>query len=485
MKSVFILLAGLLTSFIGSTILKGETYMTQETKHSSAEAFAKAQSENSKILLHFYAEWCPTCVRQTKTIDSLKADPSLTGVNIFRVDFDSQADLKKAFQITTPSTFVALKGREELGRSNGKTSEKDLKEFIAASFSERKGDSDKKIPAEKQNQIEAAIQKLRSSKLLSQALKEGETAPDFELKDDKGKSVKLYQLLQRGPVVLSFYRGGWCPYCNLQLREYQQKISLYKALGAQVVAISPDKPDLEIKTAKENELKFSVLSDENNRVAKSFGIAYALEEDLKTIYKDLGINLEAAQGNREWTLPAPATFVIGKDKKIYFAFVDADYRKRAETTQILKAIREKELRARLSAEEYAVAVEGKTERAFHNRYWDKKEPGIYVDIVSGEPLFSSLDKFDSGTGWPSFTKPIEVKKINEKEDSSFGMRRTEVESAAGSHLGHVFNDGPADKGGMRYCIYSASLKFISLKNLDTEGYGEYEKDFSNKKTDQK
>ena len=115
-----------------------------------------------------------------------------------------------------------------------------------------------------------------------------------------------------------------------------------------------------------------------------------------------------------------------------------------------------------------------TEPAFKNKYWDNKEPGIYVDVVSGEPLFSSQDKFDSGTGWPSFTKPIEPAHVTEKADHKLGMERTEVRSKHGdSHLGHVFNDGPAEKGGMRYCINSASLRFIHKNDLEKEGYGEY------------
>ena len=115
-----------------------------------------------------------------------------------------------------------------------------------------------------------------------------------------------------------------------------------------------------------------------------------------------------------------------------------------------------------------------TEPAFHNEFWDNHKPGIYVDIVSGKPLFSSLDKFDSGCGWPSFTKPLTSTDVVEHTDNSYGMDRTEVRStAADSHLGHVFDDGPADKGGLRYCINSASLKFIPVEEMEKAGYGQY------------
>jgi peptide-methionine (R)-S-oxide reductase len=130
--------------------------------------------------------------------------------------------------------------------------------------------------------------------------------------------------------------------------------------------------------------------------------------------------------------------------------------------------------SRLSPEEFQVTQRNATERPFENAYWDHDEPGIYVDIVSGEPLFSSLDKFDSSCGWPSFTKPVEADNIEERVDGSLGMSRTEVRSNHGdSHLGHVFDDGPKDAGGLRYCINSASLRFIPLDELESAGYGKY------------
>jgi len=135
----------------------------------------------------------------------------------------------------------------------------------------------------------------------------------------------------------------------------------------------------------------------------------------------------------------------------------------------------------LSPEQYRVTQKDGTERPFTGEYWDKKEPGLYVDVVSGEPLFASVDKFDSGSGWPSFTKPVDAENVVEISDRSYGMVRTEVRSMHGdSHLGHVFPDGPRDAGGLRYCINSASLRFVPVDELESEGLGHYVKLFVNK-----
>ena len=139
---------------------------------------------------------------------------------------------------------------------------------------------------------------------------------------------------------------------------------------------------------------------------------------------------------------------------------------------------DEELKEKLTDEEYRVTQKSATERPFTSEYNDYDKEGIYVDIVTGEPLFSSKDKYDAGCGWPSFTKPIEKQNVVEKSDRTLGMRRTEVKSKSGdSHLGHVFPDGPRDKGGLRYCINGVALKFIAKEDLEKEGYEEYKKIF--------
>lgn len=140
------------------------------------------------------------------------------------------------------------------------------------------------------------------------------------------------------------------------------------------------------------------------------------------------------------------------------------------------------LKKRLTPEQFRVTCEAGTEPPFRNAYWNEHRAGLYVDVITGEPLFTSLDKFESGTGWPSFTKPVTKENVTEHTDRAFGMARTEVRSkSSDAHLGHVFDDGPSDKGGMRYCMNSASLRFIPVEKLEAEGYGKYRALFEAKK----
>ncbi|MCM1971281.1 MULTISPECIES: peroxiredoxin-like family protein [unclassified Streptomyces] len=175
----------------------------------------------------------------------------------------------------------------------------------------------------------------------ARAVKAGDTAPAFTLPDQTGRKVSLAESLARGSVVLTFYRGGWCPYCNLQLRSYQQSLGEFRALGAQLIAISPQTPDHSLSTAEKNELEFSVLSDEGNTTARAFGLLFEVDEAMRETYLQVGSDPLAYNGGdrRSWELPAPATYVINPDGRILFAQVHGDYRRRTEPAEIIQALR--------------------------------------------------------------------------------------------------------------------------------------------------
>jgi len=167
----------------------------------------------------------------------------------------------------------------------------------------------------------------------------GAPAPDFTLPDALGRPVALSQALRGGPAVVTFYRGGWCPYCNIQLRAYQQALPEIAALGGRLFAISPQQPDASLSTAEKNALTFDVLSDAGNKVARAFGLVYALPEELRDALRSNGKALPGINGDDSWELPLTGTFVVGRNGRIALAWVDTDYRKRLAPEEIIAALR--------------------------------------------------------------------------------------------------------------------------------------------------
>ena len=176
---------------------------------------------------------------------------------------------------------------------------------------------------------------LKATGIESHALQVGDAAPDVTLPDALGRPVRLAELWLRGPLVLIFYRGGWCPYCNLELRAWQQHRDALAALGASLVAISPQTPDNSLSTAEKNELAYPVLSDSALSAANGFGVAFEMPQPLIDLYRKGGNDLPVLNGNGKWVLPLPATYVIGRDGRIAFAHIEADYRERAEPGDVL------------------------------------------------------------------------------------------------------------------------------------------------------
>lgn len=171
-------------------------------------------------------------------------------------------------------------------------------------------------------------------------LKVGDLAPDFTLPNATGVSITLLDILRQGPVILSFYRGGWCPYCNLELRAYQQALPKVKAAGASLLAISPQSPDASLTTAEKNELAFEVLSDQGSTVANAYGIAFKLPDNLQKLYTELSHSLPEINGTPDWQLPIPATFVIDQNQRIALAYMNVDYRNRLEPEEAIATIQQ-------------------------------------------------------------------------------------------------------------------------------------------------
>ncbi len=188
------------------------------------------------------------------------------------------------------------------------------------------------------------IDAIKNSSILSQAKQVGEVAPNFELKNALGKTVELAQYLKKGPVILTWYRGGWCPYCNLTLRQLQNELPNFNANGANLIALSPETPDNSISTTEKHNLEFEVLSDLGNKVAKEYGVVFELTPEVAEIYNKK-FNLAEFNGDNSNELPLAATYIINQEGKIIYAFLDADYRNRAEPSELTEIIKGMEISA--------------------------------------------------------------------------------------------------------------------------------------------
>jgi peroxiredoxin len=195
-------------------------------------------------------------------------------------------------------------------------------------------------PAEPQAVMDKAMQTIKDSGMVGKALKKGDTMPDFTLPGADGKPVSSKQLREKNNLIVTFYRGGWCPFCSLQLRDLQKHLLDIQMAGGHVVAISPQTPDGSLSTTQKQGLGFDVLSDSGNKTAKTFGVSYQLPPDLVALYKQFGLDLAQINGSKEWELPLAATYVVNKKGKVVYAFVDADYTKRAETLDVIQAVKD-------------------------------------------------------------------------------------------------------------------------------------------------
>jgi peroxiredoxin len=196
------------------------------------------------------------------------------------------------------------------------------------------------LPADLLQDLLSPIEQLITSGAAEKALKEGAQAPDFTLPDALGNAVTLSHLLSQGPVVITFYRGEWCPYCNLELRAYQRALPQLRALGASLVAISPQTPDHSLSTVEKIELTFAVLSDVGNQVARQFGLAFTIDEAVRSAHQQVGANLPAFNGDDSWELPMAGTFLIDQSGIVRLAFVNPDFTRRLDPSVIIARLNE-------------------------------------------------------------------------------------------------------------------------------------------------
>lgn len=209
---------------------------------------------------------------------------------------------------------------------------------LTAQLKEKAALSANKIPETIQKIMNNGIDNLRDSQLTARALKTGDKIPEISLPNAANKTISVQELLLNKKVVLSFYRGGWCPYCNLELKALQQYQDKFEELGATLVAISPETPDNSLSTSEKNNLSFEVLSDIDNNIANAFNLVFTLPKDLTEVYKGFGIDLVKSNGNKDQQLPIAATYVIDQDGTIIYDFIKEDYKERADPEDIYNTL---------------------------------------------------------------------------------------------------------------------------------------------------
>ncbi|MBH0088543.1 AhpC/TSA family protein [Pseudoalteromonas arctica] len=197
---------------------------------------------------------------------------------------------------------------------------------------------DAKLPADVLALMNTTNEELIAQHIKDNALQIGQKVENFSLANHNGENIELADLLKKGPVIISFYRGGWCPYCNLELKALNDYLPQFKTQSAQLVAISPQLPDETLSTAQKNDLEFDVLSDISNKVAEQFGLLFTLDERIQALYTQFGIDFEHYYGDKSFKLPLPATYVINQEGVITYAFLNEDYTLRAEPTDIMAAL---------------------------------------------------------------------------------------------------------------------------------------------------
>ncbi|MFK8182419.1 MAG: peroxiredoxin-like family protein [Phormidesmis sp.] len=210
---------------------------------------------------------------------------------------------------------------------------------LASQLKEFQAEFLQKAPEEAVSVMQKATTDLELSGIINNSLKVGEAAPDFTLPNAVGENVKLSELLSNGPVIINFYRGEWCPYCNIELHAFQQLLPEFQQVNAQLVAISPSLPTKALTMQEKHELAFPVLSDVGNKVARSYGLVFTLDAALRPLYKGFGLDIPGHNGDESYELPVPATYVIDTTGIVRYAYANADYTQRAEPAEVLAAVK--------------------------------------------------------------------------------------------------------------------------------------------------